>query len=141
MQLSRIYVKIMIYLAMQTLELLSDKKLKLTPARKELLDIFLDANKPLSYENLKHILSMDKATFYRNMSKFEKESIVHTFESNDKKRYYELQKQAHSHFLCNLCNSIECIKPMNKIELPDYIVEDIIYKGICKNCNKKKKIV
>ena len=141
MQLSRIYVKIMIYLAMQTLELLSDKKLKLTPARKELLDIFLDANKPLSYENLKHMLSMDKATFYRNMSKFEEESIVHTFESNDKKRYYELQTQAHSHFLCNLCNSIECIKPMNKIELPDYIVEDIIYKGICKNCNKKKKIV
>ena len=127
----------MIQLAMQTLELLSNKKIKLTAARKEILEIFSDANKPLSYEDLKHVLSMDKATFYRNMSKFEEESIVHVFESNDKKRYYEIQKQAHSHFLCNLCNAIECIKPIDNIVLDGYVIEDMIFKGICKKCNQK----
>jgi Fur family ferric uptake transcriptional regulator len=120
---------------MQIQELLLNKKLKLTVARKELLEIFFYANKPLSYEDLKHKLSMDKATFYRNISKFEDESIVNSFESNDKKRYYEIQKKAHSHFICNICNSIDCINPISDINLNGYIIEDVIIKGVCKNCN------
>jgi Fur family ferric uptake transcriptional regulator len=121
---------------MQILELLSDKKLKLTTARKELLKIFYTAHKPLSYEELKYNLNMDKATFYRNISKFEDESIINSFESNDKKRYYELQKKPHSHFICNLCNNIECIHTTNDIYMDGYIIEDVIYKGVCKICNK-----
>ena len=121
---------------MQIKELLLDKKLKLTSARKELLEIFSTAKKPLSYEELKGSLSMDKATFYRNITRFEDESIINCFESNDKKRYYEIQKKPHSHFICNLCNSIECMKTTNKTYMDGYIIKDVIYKGICKVCNK-----
>jgi len=121
---------------MKTEELLIDKKLKLTTARKELLNIFSTAHKPLSYEELKESLSMDKATFYRNISKFEDESIIHCFESNDKKRYYEIQNKPHSHFICKLCNSIKCLHPTDNISLEGYIIEDVIYKGVCDTCNR-----
>ena len=117
-------------------ELLSDKKLKLTTARVELLELFSSANKPLSYEDLKCKISMDKATFYRNISKFEDKSIVSSFESNDKKRYYEIQKKPHSHFICNLCNNIECTHITNDIDIDGYIIEDVIYRGVCKTCNR-----
>ena len=40
-------------------------------------------------EDIKSDISMDKATFYRNISKFEEEDILNSFESNDKKRYYK----------------------------------------------------
>jgi len=121
---------------MEIQELLSDKKLKLTSARKELLEIFSTAHKPLSYEELKENLNMDKATFYRNISRFEDESIINCFESNDKKRYYEIQNKPHSHFICNLCNNIKCLHTSNDISMEGYIIQDVIYKGICNICNK-----
>ena len=80
---------------------------------------------------------MDKATFYRNISKFESESIVNSFESNDKKRYYELQSFPHAHFICNACNKVECIKNVKPIKLEGYKITDMIFKGICKECNKE----
>lgn len=78
---------------------------------------------------------MDKATFYRNISKFEDESIIKNFESNDKKRYYEINKLLHAHFICNVCNSIKCVEEASPINLDGYKIMDIIFKGTCKNCN------
>jgi len=120
---------------MQIKKIISEKNLKLTIARKELLSIFFSANKPLSFEDVKDKLSMDKATFYRNISKFEDESILNSFESNDKKRYYEIQNLPHAHFICNDCNSIECLDNVKPIKLEGYKIMDMIFKGICKDCN------
>jgi Fe2+/Zn2+ uptake regulation proteins len=66
-------------------QLIEEKKLKLTSARKEPLEIFNRYHKPLSYDDVKDHISMDKTTFYRNVSKFEQEDILSSFESNDKK--------------------------------------------------------
>jgi len=116
-------------------ELIETKNLKLTTARKELLGIYLNAKKPLSYEDVKDKISMDKATFYRNISKFEDEAIVNSFESNDKKRYYEVQKTPHAHFICNSCNKIECLKDAFNLEIKNYTIEDVIIKGVCPECS------
>lgn len=121
---------------MQIENMILEKNLKLTDARVNILKIFTSASKPLSYDELKSTLKMDKATFYRNMTKFEEESIVNAFESNDKKRYYEIKQKPHSHFICNTCNKIECMHTPCNIQMQGYIVEDIILKGICKECNK-----
>jgi Fur family ferric uptake transcriptional regulator len=43
----------------------------------------------LSYEDIKSDISMDKASFYRNITKFEEQGILNSFESNDKKRYFD----------------------------------------------------
>ena len=120
---------------MKIKKIIKEKKLKLTSARRELLEILAKEKKPISFEDIKDRLSMDKATFYRNISKFESESMVNSFESNDKKRYYELQNTPHSHFICNSCNSIECLKNVELINLEGYKITDMIFKGICKSCN------
>lgn len=113
--------------------------LKLTPARMEILEHLISANKPLCYDDIKNDISMDKATFYRNIAKFEQESLINSFESNDKKRYYTIEQTFHPHFICNLCNTIECIKSKVSLnlDLDGYIIDNIIIKGVCKKCNKK----
>lgn len=121
---------------MQIQNMIEEKNLKLTSARKELLGIFTQEKKPISFEDIKDRLTMDKATFYRNVSKFENEAIVNSFESNDKKRYYELQEFPHAHFICNSCNTIECLKNVAPVKLEGYKIVDMIFKGICKGCNQ-----
>jgi len=120
---------------MQIQNIMEKKNLKSTSARRELLEILTQENKPISFEDVKSKISMDKATFYRNASKFEEEEIVHSFESNDKKRYYEFQKSSHAHFICNICNKIECLKNVKPVVLEGYTIADIIYKGRCRECS------
>ena len=78
-------------------------KIKLTTARKSILDILATSKKPLSYEDLKDKIFMDKATFYRNISFFEDQNLINSFESNDKKRYFEIKDKEHIHFICSNC--------------------------------------
>lgn len=111
--------------------------IKLTNARKAILEILLKSNKPMCYEDIKDMISMDKATFYRNITKFEEEDIINSFESNDKKRYFEIQKTKHSHFICSNCSKIECIHEKLDFDLKGYQVDNIIIKGICPNCLNK----
>lgn len=115
-------------------KLINDKNLKLTTARRAILEILIDSKKPLCYEDIKDKLSMDKATFYRNITKFEDESIVNSFESNDKKRYFEIQNIPHAHFICSKCSKIECIHEKLNFCLTGYRVDNIIIKGICPKC-------
>lgn len=114
-------------------ELIKDKNIKLTTARVRLLEILKEADRPLCYEEIKHNISMDKATFYRNISKFEEEGILSAFESNDKKRYFEVKLNPHAHFVCVECNSVECIKDVD-IALPGYEINNVIINGKCPSC-------
>ena len=114
--------------------------IKLTNARKSILELLISSNKPLSYEDMKDLISMDKATFYRNITIFEEENIISSFESNDKKRYFEIKKTQHSHFICSSCSKIECIHEKLNFHLPENKIENIIIKGICKTCLNKENI-
>ncbi|AXX91689.1 Fur family transcriptional regulator [Malaciobacter molluscorum LMG 25693] len=118
-------------------KLIDNKNFKLTTARKVILEILIDSEKPLCYDDIKSSLSMDKATFYRNITKFEDENIINSFESNDKKRYYEIQNKPHAHFICCKCSNIECIPENIDFNLPKHKIDNIIIKGICPNCLKK----
>ena len=108
--------------------------IKLSSARKSILELLIKANKPLSYEDMKDNISMDKATFYRNITIFEEENLISSFESNDKKRYFEIKKTQHSHFICSECSKIECIHEKLDFKLPNYKIENIIIKGLCAEC-------
>ncbi|MCF6173079.1 MAG: transcriptional repressor [Campylobacteraceae bacterium] len=119
---------------MKVNQIIKEKNLKLTPARVEVLEMLVTKNKPISYEDIKDELSMDKATFYRNIAKFEENSIIRSFESNDKKRYFSLEQNFHPHFICTKCNTISCLSEKNIIDMKGYIIESIIIKGICSKC-------
>lgn len=110
------------------------KNIKLTTARKAILEILIKSNKPMCYEDIKDQLTMDKATFYRNIIKFEEEGVINSLESNDKKRYFEISKIKHSHFICKVCSNIECIHEELNINIKNHQIDNIIIKGICPNC-------
>lgn len=110
-------------------------KIKLTTARKSILDILASSKKPLCYEDLKDKIFMDKATFYRNISFFEDQNLINSFESNDKKRYFEIKDKEHIHFICSACSTIECIYDKTNFSLDGYKIDTIILKGKCKECN------
>lgn len=108
--------------------------LKATPGRVSLLEQLHNAKEPLSYEDLKASLSIDKATFYRNMASFEEKEIVSGFEFPDKRRYYEYKRDDHSHFICLECGKVECLN-QNAIVMPGYEIATAIIKGQCKECS------
>lgn len=115
-------------------ELINKKNIKLTTARKSILEVLSNSSKPMCYEEIKIFINMDKATFYRNITKFEEEDIINSFESNDKKRYFELKVKEHAHFICKVCSEIECLHEKINLKLPSYKIDNIIIKGICPNC-------
>ena len=116
-------------------EIIKNKNIKLTTARSALIEILTEAKKPLSYEDIKSDINMDKATFYRNISLFENQDIINSFESNDKKRYFELNVKPHAHFICLSCNKVECIHKLD-LRLNGYEVNNVIVNGKCKSCTR-----
>ena len=112
---------------------LKKKNIKLTTARVAILKLLDAASRPLCYEDIKGRISMDKATFYRNMVTFEQEGLLNAFESNNKMRYFELRLAPHAHFVCTACNGVECIEGI-ALQLPGYEINNIIINGICRNC-------
>ena len=117
-------------------KLMINTNIKLTGARTAILEVLIRSKKPLSYEDIKQqmAISMDKATFYRNITKFELEHIINSFESNDKKRYFEIQKTPHAHFICTACNLVECIDDYKLTMIKGHKVDNIIIKGTCARC-------
>lgn len=113
-------------------EITKNSTFRITKARNEILNTLMSASKPMSYDEFN--LSMDKATFYRNVAKFEEENLINKFESDDKKWYFEIVSQPHAHFICKTCKSVECISKIN-MDMDGYLVQSIILKGICRKCN------
>ncbi|MBV5277947.1 MAG: transcriptional repressor [Campylobacteraceae bacterium] len=108
--------------------------IKITNARSSILEVLKNAHTPLNYEQIKEKMEtmMDKATFYRNIAKFESLGIVHKFESDDRKWYFELSTSIHAHFICEECHQIKCIDvSMGEVEGD---VKSIVLKGTCKAC-------
>ncbi len=116
-------------------ELTKNSNFRITKARNEILDTLINASRPLCYDDFN--LAMDKATFYRNISKFEDEKLVQKFESDDKKWYFEIIKQPHAHFLCKSCKKIECVAHVNII-LSGYFIDTVLLKGVCSVCSDNK---
>jgi len=115
-------------------KIFQDKSLKFTPAREQLWSLFEANNRPLSYEDIKDFISMDKATFYRNMTILEEKNLINSFESSDKKRYYEIEQTPHAHFICRICGDIKCLEiDMNAI-LVDEEIDNVIIYGKCSKC-------
>ena len=108
--------------------------LKITDARSAILRVLKAARSPMSYEQMKVQMeqAMDKATFYRNIAKFEELGMVHKFESDDRKWYFELSTSTHAHFICEACHQITCMDV--DLGLVDAEVKSIVLKGTCKEC-------
>lgn len=108
--------------------------LRITTIRKALIGHFAAASRPLSYNDLKDSLSMDKATFYRNMDRFEAAGIVRRIESDGRQWHFELANVPHPHFVCERCHRIECLQELPFSAPAGYRIASVVYKGTCRTC-------
>lgn len=92
--------------------------------------------------------NISRGTVYRNLAfLLEKGMIIKISMENSPERYDYICKE-HSHIICTNCGQVRdfyydfkleslCREIKSQLKL-DFLVSDIIIKGICENCEKQK---
>lgn len=124
-------------------KILANKGFKLTSQRKEVLNVLLAGNKPMSLKQIHDkAVKIDFASVYRIIRLFKDIGIVEEVNLGDKALKYEIQNSGHHHHIvCEKCHKIQRIDLclLDKIsKMTDYkIVSHIIeFRGICPECSK-----
>lgn len=124
--------------------------MRLTPLRKQIIDIVDNSISPLSASDVLGRLNksgkrVSKTTVYRDLDVFKKEKMVKEVFFNDLiVRYESLRNSCHHHLVCNVCGSIqdfvfnESKFWNNAIGSSGFLVKDhnIELFGVCKSCYK-----
>ncbi|MBT8191615.1 MAG: transcriptional repressor [Saprospiraceae bacterium] len=130
--------------------ILSQHKLRKTPFRIQVLDVFLkNGEQALSNARLESKLDdFDRITLYRTLKTFEKSGIIHQAIDGSNENKYALchanctehnHHDNHAHFLCDQCGETYCIEnvisPGFKLPL-NYSLKTvhIALGGTCSRC-------
>jgi Fur family ferric uptake transcriptional regulator len=128
--------------------LLRGQRLKATPIRLAILEVFAHQPKPISILDLKAKISgdCDVVTLYRNADVLCKLGLLNRIRLGDKKDYYEFAQKAHHHHLvCNFCGKVSDIQDCEIGEISKQDLKlagfaevsrhSLEFFGICKQCN------
>lgn len=82
-------------------------------------------------------------TVYRNLAKLKDCGQIIALDTADNKRHYDACIKPHGHFVCECCQKVFDVWEMP--DLPEELEENgyltkktnIVYYGICRECNKK----
>lgn len=96
-------------------ELLRQKKLKKTPLRVAILEIFFAQTEPITIVQLEKILAeqnflQNNTSLYRQMESLTASKIIQSVMLKNSVAHFELQKSHHYHFMCEKCQKIACIE-------------------------------
>lgn len=135
-------------------DILREKKLRVTPFRREVLHIFLNSKHAIATQDIEKALGEhDRITLYRTLKSFIDKGVIHEItmpgepvkmalcdvvcDSND-----SFHEHNHVHFQCKDCNEVFCVDVdlLPKIELPGFIIEEqeIQARGFCSECSTEK---
>lgn len=136
-------------------EELKEKGYKLTPQRRAILDVILDAEgRHLSVEEIYDLVKMKcpdigLATVYRTMQMFEEVGFVYKHNFDEVRSRYEINHlnefHQHHHLICIGCNKVIEVEEdlLEQLELDiekKYNFEisnhDVKFFGYCENCRK-----
>ncbi len=131
--------------------LLTSHKLRKTPIRKEVLQIFIEAGeRALSNNDIEQMLNKpDRITLYRTLKTFEQKGLIHQALDGSGTTKYALcnnncdvheHHDEHAHFHCQSCGHTTCLE---EVISPNFSVPDgyqiqvshLILKGLCKDCS------
>ncbi|MGH4139549.1 Fur family transcriptional regulator [Clostridium sp.] len=129
---------------------LKEKNIKVTKARKSILEILLSSedaiNANLIYSLLKKDnIKIDLSTVYRTLDLLESKKILNKFDLGNNMYNYTIIKNAHKHIIqCDLCHKemiIDCpipqIEEQIRAKTGITLTESRVYlKGICKECSE-----
>jgi Fe2+ or Zn2+ uptake regulation protein len=109
-----------------------------TSAHKATILALLQKKHLLSIADIhKAIPEVDFSTVFRNIEQLVESKEVKKILIDNKVVMYESVKDAHDHFICNHCGTVESIHVgLPAKELKRKTVSDIIVRGTCAQCNK-----
>ncbi|WP_107037341.1 Fur family transcriptional regulator [Brumimicrobium mesophilum] len=132
-------------------DILKKKNLRVTPFRKEVLDIFIRNDHAVSTQDIEDELKdFDRITLYRTIKSFINNGVIHEIVMpGDVKKLAlcdvvcnhdeGLHEHNHIHFQCRQCQEVFCVEidELPKIKVPGFIIEkqEIQAKGICGKCS------
>ncbi|HTZ11101.1 MAG TPA: Fur family transcriptional regulator [Candidatus Margulisiibacteriota bacterium] len=133
------------------IQVLKDNRLKITPRRKAVIDIFLKCSAHLSpydvHVKLKRKLStLGLPTVYRILAEFKNVGILVQSLSEDRQLRYalcSLPHQHHHHFTCRKCSKVEEVDFCNFKSVSQFIKNKLNAKveshqlqieGLCSKC-------
>ena len=113
-----------------------------------LLEVFQQSESALSVVQLVETMSdhMNKTTVYRVLDRLEQEGEVHSFLGNEGLKWYAKcsdcsshhHSDAHPHFQCKDCGTVECMSVQIPIpNLPNIQIDsaEIMFTGTCSKCS------
>ena len=134
-------------------DLLREKKLKATPIRLEILQIFSTSHcEPIDAIKLHKRLKKSKVnlvTIYRTLESFEKAGLLRPIDLRESSIYYELANHHHHHIICRSCGEIERLNHCDLANLTDTVLKSakkftaisdhtLEFFGACRKCQMKK---
>lgn len=131
---------------------LENHNLRKTPARIEILQLFLKESQAVSHGDLEDVLlnKFDRVTIYRTLNSFEEKGIIHkVFDSSGVAKYAlcnhncseKEHHDEHVHFNCTACGNTYCIEETQipSISIPEKYKARSLYliaEGICSTCSE-----
>ena len=130
-------------------QILRKHKLRITPFRVEVLDLFYSAQHALSAADLElKMVNPDRITLYRTLKSFEEKGIIHKAIDGTNQPKFALcvaechehnHHDKHVHFHCLKCENTFCIDTVfiPEVTLPQRFrvkQTDMIVSGICEKC-------
>ncbi|HLT23604.1 MAG TPA: Fur family transcriptional regulator [Ignavibacteria bacterium] len=128
-------------------EILSEKSLRITQPRLEILKVLKKNHKPLTIAEIQEKLgdsSIDQATVYRTMDAFLKKRIVASYDFKDNFTRFEMivDRDHHHHVICKKCGRVENIEECFSHEIEDdlkkkgysEVTHYMEFFGICEKC-------
>ncbi len=138
-----------VYMTFSPIEALKRAKLKVTPARTHILELFNEDCKPLNAEDIaEKIKDTDPVTVYRTLASFEKAKILKQVDLRKGSVYYELADHHHHHIVCTDCGDVEEFEMCAVPKISEHVLKhsqkftainehSLELFGVCKSCNKR----
>ena len=130
--------------------LLENKKLRLTPFRKEVLEVFTNTPNAISIADIEAKLKQfDRITLYRTIKSFIEKGVIHEIVMPGDIKKLALCPQGcssenhvhttqHIHFRCKVCENIFCIdlNQFPEVVIPKFKIDTIEIQGTgtCEGC-------
>lgn len=134
----------------KTQSILNDFKLRITPVRQFILELFQQREFAISHADIEEEIneSLDRITVYRTLKTFLKKGLIHQVPDDKGVMKYALCREAcspahhshdHVHFKCLRCGQTNCLNiSIPSIKLPKgYASNDtsVLIQGVCKHCS------
>lgn len=131
-------------------KILKNKKLRVTPFRIEVLNLFLKNTTAISVQYIEHnLVDFDRITLYRTIKSFLENGVIHEIVMpgdikklalcpNECSADNHTHLKQHLHFRCDACENIYCIdlNDFPTLEIPNFQLNSVEIQGsgLCETC-------